>query len=233
MVKQVDFAPMQKIPVDAQPAPVIFAGTEILIPPGAEIGVQKQGNLLCGLPFTPVTRREILDAVDHDYLQKTFHDAMESSGFVAFEAPNTALRLSEPLPHTDYMIKARVQDVQVDICHKKTAALGLFSSMTKTKGALSLSVDWQIHDNARPSRIYNMRSTGFAKLDHAKAEGLALLFDDAFEMATHNLAADPDFYDLIILGERPTTRHNAPAQLHSTKGAKRQSDTGGPIKIMP
>jgi len=73
-----------------------------------------------------------------------------------------------------------------------------------------MAVDWFVYDALRRHVTYRTSSEGYAHRRETNSEGLSLMLNEAFEMATHNFGADPDFRALIFSGIKPPPAAPAP-----------------------
>lgn len=204
IVREVDFEPSTLIPEDAHPAPIKWSKIDFLLPPGSNVGREKSDNF-CWTTGDPMKRSVIKDAVADRDAKQTFHDALESNGYdvvdslamIDEEAEDDAAR-------AEYTVTAKVVDVDVDMCKSPQKEYYIFSRPNKgERGELYVAIDWTVWDPIKRSTALKVRTEGYTKRRLPNIEGLALMFDDAFEMAAHNLAADPQFYDLIVRGIKP------------------------------
>jgi len=202
-VKQADYIPSRLVPEDAAPAPIKFSGIELLLPPGMELGVQRTGSF-CRLPHYPAGRSVLSQAIDSKFLKQDFHDALEANGYDVVDSLNLAFAPEDEIDRAEYSIKGKVVDVQMDTCTAGTRSYLLFDLPNPgTSGELYTAIDWTVWDALRRTVVFKMRTEGFARRDIPNQEGLSLLFHDAFVMAAHNLAADQDFYNLMVQGKKP------------------------------
>lgn len=203
MVKKVDYASGPAAPDDARPTPILFKDIELLLPTGTMIGYQASGHIFCTIPYQPVSRTVLRNALDEKYLKETFHDALESNGYNVVNSIDLAFAQEDEQQRAEYTIRAKVKDVQVDMCKKIAGPYSIIGTNPGTRGELYAAIDWSVYDPLRRTVVYKTRTEGYTKRDLPNEEGLALMFQDAFEMAAHNLAAEDGFYDLIFMGKRP------------------------------
>lgn len=203
-VQKADYRPAAEVPADATPVPILFRGAEFLLPVGTDIGFESTGAHLCGWPRHPVSRTALRNVVDTRFLRQTFHDALEAQGYDVVGSLDLTYDLEDDEQRAEYSITAKIRDVQLEICHKKPDDfLVLFTTRRGTSGEFFMDVDWTVYDALRRTVIYQTRTQGYTQRRAPSQEGLALIFNDAFEMATHNLGADPQFRDLLVSGIRP------------------------------
>lgn len=207
-VQYAEYAPAPVIPEDAHPAPIRFSGARMKLPTGSDIGlIRNEWLFLCIWGYAPVGRADIRKEVIGEDLRQSFYEALSGEGyditggdrtvFEPEEEENEALR-------SEYRVGASILDVKVDACQRQW---GVFPSVLTTasgvKGELSLEVEWNVYDALRRQSVYKVRTKGYTAHAWPNEEGFSLMLGDAFEMAAHNLGADPGFRDLIVSGIRP------------------------------
>jgi len=203
-VKKVDYDTPQEMPEDAHPIPIKFSGIELLLPPGMDIGYEKMGRSFCTLPRYPVNRNALRKEIDHKYIRQTFHDALVANGYDVVSSLDVAFDPEEEEQRAEYSVKGKVKDVHVDMCHSTPEVSLLFPIVRPgTNGELYTAIDWSVYDLLRRHVVFKTRTEGYTKRRYPNQEGLTLMFQDAFEMAAHNLAANEEFYDLIVNGIKP------------------------------
>lgn len=207
IVKEVDYAPSPLVPEDAHPAPIKWSKIEFILPPGSHVG-REQSDVFCWVSGDPVKRSVIKEAVEERYIRQTFHDALESNGYdVVSSLALIDEEAEDDAERAEYTITARVVDVDADMCKSPEEDYYIWSRPNKgERGEMYVAIDWTVWDPIKRVSALKLRTEGYTKRRLPNIEGLALMFDDAFEMAAHNLAAEPQFYDLIVKGVRPPPR---------------------------
>lgn len=202
IVKEADYAPSPNIPENAHPIPVKYSGLELLLPPGMNIGTER-GGLFCHVPGYPVNRNVLQKEIDHKFLRQSFHDALEANGYDVVGSLDVAFDPEDEEQRAEYSIKGKLKDAQIDMCTSAPGNLYFFSPNPGEHGRLYLAIDWSVYDILRRKVVYKTRTEGFTERGIPNQEGLSLMFNDAFEMAAHNLAADENFRALIIDDVKP------------------------------
>ncbi len=217
-VKKVDYRPAREVAEDAHPVPILFKGAELLLPVGTDVGFESDGGRFCGWPRYPVSRTVLRDAIDKKFLKQTFHDALEAQGYDVVGSLNIAYDLEDEIDRADYSIKAKIKDVQLEMCHKEGDNIMIFFTTRRgTEGEFYMSVDWSVYDTLRRTVVYKTTTEGYTKRQIPNQEGLTLMFTDAFEMAAHNLGTDKDFYNLLVNGVKPQKQER---QIEDSRPAK-------------
>lgn len=204
IVKQVDYAKAPEISEDAHPAPIQFRNLKMQIPPGTRLG-QQRGGTFCTGQAHPISRAEMDKQFEHKYIRQAFHDAMEASGYdVVAGLDLIDEELEGDFERAEYSISGIVRDIKVDACTSGRRSGFFFSSGNfGTHGEMYISVDWTIWDPVRRKTAYKTTTEGYVDRKVPNIDGLTIMFQDAFEMAAHNLAADTNLFELIVNGKEP------------------------------
>lgn len=209
IVREVDYAPSVLIPEDAHPAPIKWSKIEFILPPGSNIGTENT-DVFCWTSGDPLKRSVIQEAVEEKYIRENFKNAMESNGYDIVEGLDLIEEEAEDdVDRAEYTITAKVMDVQVDACNSPAEDHFLWSKPNLgERGEMYIAIDWTLWDPIKRAVTFKTRTEGYTKRRLPNIEGMALMFQDAFEMATHNLAANPQFYDLIVKGLKPLNEND-------------------------
>ncbi len=203
-VKKVDYKPGREVAEDAAPVPILFREVEMLLPVGMDVGFESEGGRFCGWPRYPVSRTVLRDAIDKKFIKQTFHDVLEAQGYDVVGSLDIAYDLEDELDRAEYSIKAKVKDVQLEMCHQEPDNFMIFFTTRRgTEGEFYMNVDWAVYDALRRTVVYKTSTEGYTKRRIPNQEGLTLMLTDAFEMAAHNLGADEDFHNLLVNGTKP------------------------------
>ena len=203
-VQKTAYLPGSEVAEDASPAPIYFRDLDLILPVGTDVGFQSSNYFTCGWPRQPVGRAVLRDAVDTKFIRQTFHDALESQGYDVVGSLAIAFEEEDEIERAEYSIVAKVKEVQLEMCQNDLDVFLLFfTTRSGINGKMFMSVDWSVYDALHRKVVYKTTTQGYAKHLSPNREGLALLFTDAFEMATHNLGADKQFHDMIVNGVEP------------------------------
>ena len=200
VVKQVNYATAPKLPRDATPAPVIFNGLRILLPPGTEIGLESGMGPswlggICSWGNYPVSRRVLRRKFETQYLDITFEDALEALGYDVANDIRVDFKRDDFQARADYMVSAKLVDVDLDLCKRgRLTPFEIFNTAPGAKGKMYGKFEWSVYDALRRTVVYKTVTEGYTRRDYPNTEGLEVLFMEGFDMASHNLGADPVFY---------------------------------------
>ncbi|MCK6418956.1 MAG: trypsin-like peptidase domain-containing protein [Alphaproteobacteria bacterium] len=205
VIKQVDFISGSTVPEDAHPAPIEFRGIEVILPPGATIGYERTTPLqTCGYSEYPLGRDVFDRAIDKTFIENSFRESLQASGYDVVGSLDLAFDEDDEKMRAEYAIKGKIRDAMLDMCSTDTSGFSAILSFPYSdKSQLYLAIDWSVYDMLRRATVFKVRTEGYASRALPPQEGLAVLFGDAFTMAAHNLASDPDFYNLIVKGTKP------------------------------
>lgn len=202
LVKRVEYAKAPDIAATATPAPIKYSGIELLLPPGMRLG-NARGGVFCTSPSYPINRNILHKEIDHKFLRQTFHDALEANGYDVVGSLDVVFAPEDEAVRGDYSIKAKLKDVQLDMCSHGSITRDWLTGETGEAGSMYIAIDWSVYDFLKRTVVYKTRTEGYTNRRIPNTEGMSLLFDDAFEMAAHNLAADENFRALIFDGTKP------------------------------
>lgn len=202
MVKKVDYAPAPDIPPEATPSPIKYSGLKLLLPPGMNIGNSRSG-VFCASPAYPVNRNVLQKEIDPLFLRQAFHDAMEANGYDVVGSLDIVFEPDEEEQRGDYSIAGKLKDAQLDMCSSSGSGIDWLTGMPGDHGQMYIAIDWSVYDRLKRTVVYKTRTEGYTDRRIPNTEGMTLLFHDAFEMATHNLAADEALRALIFEGVKP------------------------------
>jgi len=205
-VKKVEYGDAAPVPETAHPAPFRLSNIIFRLPIGKQIG--NYGSDAANFCFsTYEAERNVLTSnVDKDSARKAFYQTMAGLGYDVTGSDEFLFEeeADEDWLRTEFKIGAKITDARMDACYQEP---GLLSSVLNNsygeKGKLYIQVEWSIYDSLRKTTVYKATTEGYVDRKHANYEGLALMFNDAFAMATHNLAADQAFHELMVNGRRP------------------------------
>ena len=226
-VKKVGFHDAASVPETAHPAPFRLSNIIFRLPLGKEIG--NYGSEAMNFCFSTyeAQRNMLTGKIDRDSARKAFYQTMAGLGYDVTGSDEFLFEeeADEDWLRTEFKIGAKVTDARMDACYQEP---GLLSSALNRqygeKGQLYIQVEWSIYDSLRKTTVYKTTTEGYVDRKRANYEGLALMFNDAFAMATHNLAADEAFQKLMIEGRRPP-RELWQEKRESHDEARRKFDT--------
>lgn len=207
-VPQSDYARPQSMPLDARPAPVRLSKVVMAIPRGETIAsVSPRGvGLLCGGSYGMVPRSKIVNDFDDADFKDLFKDTMQAQGYDVSD--NSAIMFDAELEEmrSKYLVAARVVDIKMDLCERRTFWL---SHDLGFQGESSMVVEWSLYDRMKRVTVLKTTTRGYSRMDLPNYEGIALLVNDSFAGAVHNLGADPAFFDLVVNGRKPAPGETA------------------------
>lgn len=205
-VKKVDYERLREVPETAAPAPILFNGAKFILPPGQEVGYAS-ASTGCGWPRRPISRVEILNAIDHEFLAENFANTLESVGYDVVNDLNLIIETADDeILRAEYTVTAKIKAAQMDLCQRVLDNFLLFfTTRDGIDGETYLSVDWTVYDPIERKVVYETTTEGYTKTRTPSHEGPTLMLHEAFEMATHNLGTDEKFYNLIVNGLAPNT----------------------------
>lgn len=206
-VKKVAYQDAAPVPENAHPAPFRLSNILLRLPLGHTIGNYgtEALDLFCMGGFE--AESNILRVnIDPPSARKAFYQTMASLGYDVTGSEEFLFEeeADDDWLRTEFKVGAKITNARMDACYQDRGMLeSVFSRNYGDKGKLYLEVEWSIYDSLRKTTVYKVTTEGYVNRKKANYDGLALMFNDAFAMATHNLAADPAFHDLMVNGKRP------------------------------
>ena len=205
-VKKVDFAATDSVPETAHPAPFRLSNIVFRLPLGHEIGNYGSQSMNWCVASYEAERTQLTNSVDTASARKAFHQTMSGLGYDVTGSDDFLFEeeADEDWLRTEFKIGAKVINARMDACYQEPGLLGsTLSRRYGEKGELYIEVEWSIYDSLRKTTVYKTVTEGYVDRKNPNYEGLALMFNDAFSMAAHNLAAEQNFRELMIYGRRP------------------------------
>jgi S1-C subfamily serine protease len=212
-VQKADYLPLPDVPEDSHPAPIAFSHLELDLPTGQDIGEigTQAAPFPCMWPYKPLRRKALADSLSgtgnrDDDLKRIFHDTLAGEGYDITGTLDFDFKEDDDDPdlRAEYKVGGKVRRAEIFACRKEPNTLQwAFGMRYGYKGEVFIAVDWSLYDALKRAIVYRKRTEGYSKRRVSDDEGIALMFNEAFEMAASNLGADPQFHDLVFNGKKP------------------------------
>ena len=205
-VKEVSYSDATPVPETAHPAPFRLSNIIFRLPLGHEIGNYGSQSLNLCISTYEAERTMLTNNVDLPSARKVFYQTMIGLGYDVTGSEDFLFEEEEDddFLRTEFKVGSKITNARMDACYQEPGLLeSAFNHRYGEKGQLYIEVEWSVFDNLRKTTVYKTKTEGYVNRKQANYEGLALMFNDAFSMATHNLAADTSFQNLMINGKRP------------------------------
>lgn len=203
-VEEHDLKPYPSIPDNAQPAPIGFNKLRYHIPTGSDIASTSPKGLFglftCGAPYETMQKGIIGRYFVDDNIKQIFNETLEAQGYDVTGSPGRMFDEEEDVQRTVYSIGARVTNLRMDLCDRKSFLLGFNRGFS---GEGEMRVEWTVFDMLHRRSVMKKTTEGYANLAVANYEGMQLIIEDAFSAAAHNLGADEEFRNLVVYGDEP------------------------------
>lgn len=231
-VKKVDYSPAEPVPETAHPAPFRLSNIIFRLPLGHEIG--NYGSQAMNFCFSnyEAERTMLTTNVDLPSARKAFYQTMAGLGYDVTGSEDFLFEeeTDDDWLRTEFKVGAKITDARMDACYQEPGLLdSVISQRYGEKGKLYIQVEWSVYDALRKTTVYKVITEGYVDRKKPNYEGLALMFNDAFSMATHNLAADQSFQNLMINGRRPA--HDLWQKKQDHADARRKFDSKEVVTI--
>jgi serine protease Do len=200
-VEKVLLQSVPEAPQDAHPSPVGFNQLRYAIPTGTTtIGYSMRS------PRCPMVMRRVQQGINvrlfvDDTYRRLFRDTLAGQGYDITGDPGRMFDEEEDLQRTVYGVGARIIDIKMDICEEQ----GLLGDLGYI-GEAMMEVEWTVYDMLHRVNAYKVTTKGYSALSAPNDEGIALLLEDSFAAAIHNLGADKQFFDMVFTGAAPLNR---------------------------
>ena len=205
-VKQIAYQDATPVPETAHPAPFRLSNILLRLPLGHEMGNYGSQSMNLCFGNYEAERSMLSNNIDLPSARKSFYQTMAGLGYDVTGSEDFLFEeeADDDWLRTEFKIGARITNARMDACYQAPGLLeSAFNRNYGDKGKLYLEVEWSIYDSLRKTTVYKTTTEGYVDRKHANYEGMALMFNDAFAMATHNLAADHAFHELMVNGKRP------------------------------
>ena len=196
----------KEIPMEKESKPVQLKRVVVKIKRGTEIG-GIQGGLLCVPQPSKLTWRGGRLDIDTDELTDVFREELESANYTVVGDPD-ALFDDPSAWKAEYLIGGLVTKLQTNMCYPNSG----FGNWSYCKGELYMQVDWQVYSRLDRKVVLEISTEGSFKMPNACNSCELDIFNRAFGMATQNLLANEDFYNLMS-GNIKTESNIAKVQL--------------------
>ena len=200
-VDRVPLAPPRPVPADAHPSPVIFKAIRNGVPLGtATVGVSVR-NPRCPLVMRRTEKYFNPGNFPATAYREIFRDNLSGLGYDVAGDPNRFFDAEADEERAVYEVGARITDIKMDLCDER----GILPTSVSAGivGEAMVEIEWHVFDALRRRNVYKVRTRGYGRLDEPNDEGIPLLLEDAFAAATHNLGADPAFFEMAFHGVPP------------------------------
>ncbi|WP_029896684.1 S1C family serine protease [Desulfohalovibrio reitneri] len=134
-----------------------------------------------------------------DELAMLFYETMKREGYNVVGDPSVVFDRGDELGSARYRLAANVDDIQANICNEHGIWAGF--PLGTTRGEMRLGVEWSVYDARQRRTVMQTDTIGYSNSTEGRSDGFYLLFTEAFEDATVDLANDESFHELA--GEPP------------------------------
>lgn len=127
-----------------------------------------------------------------DDFTEVFRDELENAGYTVVGNPDSLFE--DPSDYkARYLIGGLINDLEANICYPMAG----FGNFNNSKGNAYVKVNWQIYSPLQRKIVYSVDTEGAYERKEAANLGSDDIIINAFGVATQNLLADKQFYDLI------------------------------------
>lgn len=202
-INQIPLAEPLIPPFDARPSPIALKKVRFAVPTGSTTVSQSPkgpfGLLFCSMPYGEVHTGITGRGFPSDQLRDIFTNTLDGMGYDVSGSPGRMFDEQDDLARSHYSIGARITDIKMDVCQKGS----IFVADRGKTGEAEITIEWSVFDTLHRKSVYKKTLRGYASLRTPNKEAVELLFEKAFEAASHNLGADHEFYDMVFNGLNP------------------------------
>lgn len=206
-IKDVPKEQAEAVPEGQHTPPMLFTSLKMGLPAGTEVGYVSDFGIDEPLWFvTPANRNLLRRGISRAELELVFSEVMEGQGYDVVDTIDVIFPEDEEneILRTEYRIGGKIIDAKMDMDVESFDNLGtIVFGEEGVRGKLYLKIKWGVYDALRRTTIYQTVTEGTGEIKNANPEGMTLMVNAAFEVAAHNLAASPEFYDLMVHGKEP------------------------------
>ena len=138
-------------------------------------------------------------------LGEVFHEALSQLGVNVAGDPKDLFGRETSAQSAEYLIGGRITKIASNICQEHDAWHGL--PQNSYSGEFFVDVDWTILSSLSQQPVLNIQTQGYHKQVQPKADGIILMFHNAFAHATENLLTSSKF---VALAEKYENKETAP-----------------------
>jgi hypothetical protein len=127
---------------------------------------------------------------------EVFHEVLTDKGLNIAGDPKDLFGRDEEVSSAEYLVGGRITQIRGNICQVHHWWDG--RPLNEYSGEMFVDVEWTIFSSLAQREILKTETQGYYKQMEPKANGVVILFNEAFAAATENLASDEAFVDLAL-----------------------------------
>jgi S1-C subfamily serine protease len=189
------------VPAFEETKPIAFEKVVLKIPRHEPIGKLSMGTLcIPGGDIRPSGGRYELNT---DSFTDIFRQELEAANYTVVGDPDE-LFVDPSRDRAEFKVAGLVEQIEANVCYPMAG----FGDFMTSSGAVFMDVEWQVYDTLNREVVLRFHTQGSSATSADAGGGADLAFDNAFAMATRNLLAEKDFYDLVQGPTRVAARGN-------------------------
>lgn len=195
-VEKVETKPPVQIGMGEDLAPIKFDRVAFRIRRGEPIGSINANILVCSPNSGKLYWNQGRVLTRDMEFSDIFFDELDRIGFDVLGDPTKMFAGAiEGAKKPEYLIGAEVQDVKMNLCEKVNFWTGLPNGLYT--GKASIRINWQVYSTFQRKVVYETSTKGYTEITEPTAGEGPLFLNQAFGVATANLAADQAFLELL------------------------------------
>lgn len=189
-VKQAKIKETVVVPMGTDLKPVQLKKVIIKLPRGKKVGKYSAG-VAC-IEHGDLKWKSGKLNVSSDDLTEVFYEEFKKAEYEIVGNPDSLFE--DPSAwKSEFLIGGMIKEMEANICYP----MGGFGDWDSSKGGVYMKIQWQVYSNLDRKIVYTVTTEGSYEEHEDTSEDLVSLFNNAFGLATQNLLADHDFYDLV------------------------------------
>ncbi|MDD3295789.1 MAG: S1C family serine protease [Candidatus Omnitrophica bacterium] len=201
------------VPKSQETKPVMLKKVVIKLSRGQFIG-SVQAGMFCIPQAQLFYRRGRYNVPDEEYTE-ILNEELEKNGYTVVGDP-TSLWDDEEGDCANFLIGALITDIKANVCYPN---LGWGDFLTSS-GEAYMEIEWQIYSRLTRDVVLRFKTEGSSKTKNMEY-GSDEAFYQAFSVATNNMLADRNFFQLVALhqdiGEKVDKKELKPIQVSYKK----------------
>ena len=178
------------VPMGDETKPVAFKKIVVKVPRNKSIGKIQMG-IFC-MPFADFTTRGGRYQIDSEAFNDLFREELGRYNYTVVGNPDDLFG-DEDLDKAEYFVAGLITNLEANACFP-LAGLGDYDY---GKASVYMDVNWQLYSTLDRKVVFRTDSNGSFSNESAIDNGVDIAFEEAFALATQNLLANREFYNLV------------------------------------
>jgi serine protease Do len=147
----------------------------------------------------------------------SFYDTFKKNGYNTDKNSGGLFKKYERSSGVDFAIGGEITLIRMDVCRHRSA---WNSALLGQTGNMELEVSWKLFSILEKKVVYEIKTKGTASVEEPSYRAIRDMFTSTFQMASQQLADNPDFIKRVTQEASITKPDNGPDPLLTIKGRK-------------